>query len=427
MKPFALPKAFQPLSDEHLAELNDWLEDPALTYEVIREKLVEHHGIKTNNATLTRYNQRRVLADQTIDHSDSAKNIRTFIALQNAEPVAYDTAGLALIQKRAFDAACAPRITISNLASLQRIFHYKTARAEADRKMAQIDRRNDIAEQTLALRREEAARRVSNSKLKTKNSEFESQCDELGPYATNLDDVSERLRIQFGVSKEEWARRTSLENDPDLANSEETAPAHVAQTDCLPSSNHTSTSRDATDHQDATEADQIRSTLNACAQSAQAPTRTVVLSTDKNPVHPPNPENPVKTPSAPSSPSASSETTPSTSTATTSETTPAPNSKFIIQNSELHEVVDRYTTRRAQEYWSHRRTYSGWSHKQMPPEYITQYRHCPCGNPTPCPTHESGDFGPFPDTFWKLSPHNGDYAACLTDRALPYRNPTEYL
>src|SRR5688572_11975377 len=163
MKPFALPKAFQSLSDEHLADLNDWLDDPALTYKVIREKLVELHGIKTNDATLTRYNQRRELADQTVDHGDSAKNIRTFIALQNAEPVAYDTAGLALIQKRAFDAACAPRITISNLASLQRIFHYKTARAEAARKMAQIDRRNDIAEQTLALRREESTRRAAKA------------------------------------------------------------------------------------------------------------------------------------------------------------------------------------------------------------------------------------------------------------------------
>jgi hypothetical protein len=165
--------------------------------------------------------------------------------------------------------------------------------------------------------------------------------------------------------------------------------------------------------------------------SRDALTATTAAPADLNPqavpVHPSHPENPVKIPSSPSASanSASAETTPSTSTA--SETTPAPNSEFIIPNSELHEVVDRYTVRRTQEYWAHRRTCTGWPHKQMPPEYITQYRHCPCGNPTPCPIHESEEFGPFPDWFWKLSPHSVDYAACLRDRNLPYRNPTEYL
>ena len=44
------------------------------------------------------------------------------------------------------------------------------------------------------------------------------QSDHLGPLATTVDEASERLRILWGVSKEEWARRTSLENDPYLRN-----------------------------------------------------------------------------------------------------------------------------------------------------------------------------------------------------------------
>ncbi|HEX7860268.1 MAG TPA: hypothetical protein VF773_08090, partial [Verrucomicrobiae bacterium] len=170
MKPFALPKALQSLTNDQLAEFHEWLDDPSSSYKIIRQKLADLHRIKISDATLSRYNERRVLAEETIDHADSAQTIRTFIAIQNAEPVAYDTAGLALVQKRAFNAACAPRITVPNLASLQRIFNYHTARGDIEHRKQLAERNTIVREKTLDFNREKEATRDLNSKLKTKNS-----------------------------------------------------------------------------------------------------------------------------------------------------------------------------------------------------------------------------------------------------------------
>jgi hypothetical protein len=212
MKPFALPKALQSLTNDQLVEVHEWLDDPSSTYKIIRQKLADLHRIKISDATLSRYNERRVLAEETIDHADSAQNIRAFIAIQNAEPVAYDTAGLALIQKRAFNAACAPRITVPNLASLQRIFNYNAVRGDIEHRKQIAERKTAVAEGLLALQREKltAAASFQNSKLNTKNSKLSSQGDELGPYATNWDEVGHRVCKQFGFSHEELLRRAQL-------------------------------------------------------------------------------------------------------------------------------------------------------------------------------------------------------------------------
>jgi hypothetical protein len=90
-------------------------------------------------------------------------------------------------------------------------------------------------------------------------------------------------------------------------------------------------------------------------------------------------------------------------------------------------VVDRYTVARAREYIAHNQKYTPWPHKHFPPPFITENRHCPCGHACPCPTHESKEFGPFPEAFWSFSPFSGDYADCLRERNLPYRLPTEFL
>ena len=300
-------------------------------------------------------------------------------------------------------------------------------------KIAYDNARLEIDKEALTLRREESARRASKTspsplqgeRAGVRGSPVRRQahdaalgithyndegrpCDHLGPYATNWDEVGDRVCKQFGITREELIRRAELRRT--WKNPNARPPHPEASLQSLESGDRTFPS-DALTPQTDVSADlnsqldpaqpsptknpvqnpepETHSTLNHSAQSAQSPTRTDVPSASLDPA--------------------------------------ARNSKFIIPDSELHEVVDRYTVRRAQEYWAHRRTYTGWPHKQMPPEYITQYRHCPCGNPTPCPIHESEELGPFPDTFWKLSPHHGDYAASLTDRNLPYRNPTEYL
>ena len=97
--------------------------------------------------------------------------------------------------------------------------------------------------------------------------------------------------------------------------------------------------------------------------------------------------------------------------------------------SSLKSKVDAYTCRRAQEYWAYRRQYSDPPPpRKSHPQYITQYRHCPCGAACPCPIHENKEtFGPFPNSFWTSSPHSDFYYEPLMTRGLPYRDPQEFL
>src|SRR5687767_13969524 len=147
---------FDALTDDQRDQLHNWLEEGIATRTVMT-KLKDEFGFDVTYNKLYRYGKRllqsRLLVD-TADHNDTAQNIRTFLDILNGNPVPYDEAGLALIQKRAFEAACAPKLRISQLATLQRVFHYKTARAECARRAAQTDRRNDLAERSLQLRHE---------------------------------------------------------------------------------------------------------------------------------------------------------------------------------------------------------------------------------------------------------------------------------
>ncbi|HEX7860930.1 MAG TPA: hypothetical protein VF773_11420, partial [Verrucomicrobiae bacterium] len=104
---------------------------------------------------------------------------------------------------------------------------------------------------------------------------------------------------------------------------------------------------------------------------------------------------------------------------------PAPHSSPITHD--LSATVDEYTIARMREHIAHEQKYTPWPHRHSPPTYVTQLRHCPCGNETPCPIHESKPFGPFPDFFWKITPTDPDYAAILEARNLPFRFPNEFI
>ena len=106
---------------------------------------------------------------------------------------------------------------------------------------------------------------------------------------------------------------------------------------------------------------------------------------------------------------------------------PPSNLQFAI--CDLPSTVDFYTVKRAEEYWAYRRRYSDPPPpRKSHPQYITQYRHCPCGAACPCPIHENKNtFGPFPDYFWTSSPHSDLYYEPLIARGLPYRDPKEFL
>ncbi|MGZ8901600.1 MAG: hypothetical protein ACXW3Z_16025, partial [Limisphaerales bacterium] len=102
-------------------------------------------------------------------------------------------------------------------------------------------------------------------------------------------------------------------------------------------------------------------------------------------------------------------------------------SGLSTQDSALSSIVERYTVARAREHVAYQQKHTPWPYRHSPPQYITEFRHCPCGNACPCPIHEAAPFGPFPEIFWKLSPFGTSYAAFLEERNLPYRLPQEYL
>ena len=110
------------------------------------------------------------------------------------------------------------------------------------------------------------------------------------------------------------------------------------------------------------------------------------------------------------------------------QSSPAP-SNLQSAICDLPSTVDSYTVKRAQEYWAYRRQYSAPPPpRKSHPQYITQYRHCPCGAACPCPVHENKEtFGPFPASFWTSSPHSDFYYEPLIARGLPYRDPQEFL
>jgi hypothetical protein len=68
-----------------------------------------------------------------------------------------------------------------------------------------------LTAKSLAFRRRQHRARIAlSSKIKTKNSESEKQADHLGPYASDLEGIRERVRKHFGITPEESARRAAL-------------------------------------------------------------------------------------------------------------------------------------------------------------------------------------------------------------------------
>ena len=103
---------FDALTDAQRDQLHNWL-DEGIAVHAVMTKLKDEFGFVITYNKLYRYWQRllqsRLLADPAdpTGHIDAAQNIRAFLDLLNGNPVPYDQAGLTLIQKRAFEAACA--------------------------------------------------------------------------------------------------------------------------------------------------------------------------------------------------------------------------------------------------------------------------------------------------------------------------------
>ena len=384
------------LPEDKLDQLHAWLEKLSIRKTMARLK--DEWSLSITYNKLCRYRARHFTVSQLSEHQDHALAMPEYLALLNGQPVPYDQAGLALVQKRAFDLAHAPNISVAKLATLQRVFHYHTARADAERRLAQADqrikqtdRRNDLAESALKLREQELAdRRAARAKAnsKTVNSDSE-QSDDLGPFARDWDEIGERARIAFDVSKEEWARRQALHetyvdpypelNDPN--------PGPIPGLDSNPT---------------------LDPNPVACPAQHSIPAHEADEPSIPGTQHSPDAQQHVPSPSP--FPSVSS-------------MTPSLNPSVDLASS-----VNAYNIRRAQEYWTWRRHIASLRDGEPHPQFITQHRHCPCGQVpagTPCPEHENETHGEFPSWFWTVSPHLIAYARCLTDRNLPYRDPAE--
>src|SRR5687768_17224355 len=114
-------------SESQKEQIHDWLAELGIRGTI--EKLRDEWGLPVTYNKLQRYRKRVLQKDQLAEHLEHEIAMPEYLAMLNGRPVPYDEAGLALIQKRAFELAHEPKITPAKLATLQRIFNYKTIRA----------------------------------------------------------------------------------------------------------------------------------------------------------------------------------------------------------------------------------------------------------------------------------------------------------
>jgi hypothetical protein len=77
---------------------------------------------------------------------------------------------------------------------------------------------------SLALRRKQHRDRIARLNRTTRDTELTEQCDALGPYARNLEEIRERARKHFRITPEESARRAELRKAWISQNAENSSP-----------------------------------------------------------------------------------------------------------------------------------------------------------------------------------------------------------
>jgi hypothetical protein len=202
MKPHALPTALQHLDPVDLDQINIWLNDISLSD--VRAKILSHHGIEISEPTLSRYNKRRHLAEQLLEHEADAETVQHCLDLLNGKPIPYDQAGLALVEKRAFELAADPNITPAQLATLQRILSYKQRCADTQRRLAQNDQRIAISERLARAREAQVAEQSAVAKERAARS-YCPPDGNLLPGPEHYDAIRKRAEAKFGF----WNNQTS--------------------------------------------------------------------------------------------------------------------------------------------------------------------------------------------------------------------------
>ena len=221
------PSILDTLTDEQKDQLYDWLQQMPVPQVALKlaQPAPEGFGIKTHNTTLQRYKERR-WAEEAADQMEAAK----IAGARSADDATLDTAIASTLKRHLFARASAPDATTADLALLARFVHRNEKlkldiqRVQISReRVAQNNRRLDILErdtvvreQTLALRREESARRASSpsplqgERAGVRGDSVRGASDHLGPIATDWKALGERVCKQFGITPEEEARRAEL-------------------------------------------------------------------------------------------------------------------------------------------------------------------------------------------------------------------------
>ena len=207
--------------------LHEWIEN--LGYRKAMEKLKSEWQLEVTYNKVYRY-YRRILQKQPFDDIlEDEIAMSDFLALLNGKSVPYDQAGIELVMKRAFDLTCARQIKPSTLATLLRVFHYKKNCEWNQRRLAQNDKRIDIADR-LARLKETSSSSQKNSSLSSSPRE-----DHLGPLAKNMDGVEARAKMKFGslneangLQSESPGISDSLPLAPELQSGDDTAQRKVS-------------------------------------------------------------------------------------------------------------------------------------------------------------------------------------------------------
>jgi hypothetical protein len=435
-------RAFATLTEEEINQIADWLRHEK--YEEVRERVnkprPEGFGLIISIGPLQTLYRKTNEVREINSHLEAGEKLTVtkLDAILSGDQPASEKAHNAIMEAT-HEMATSGENTATQLLSLQRLADFP-ARVEIREQRLELDHqkldhklemdtfRKDMAEKrfdfaqktfafrqqvhqdnlTLALQRKE---KKSNGKL----SPYPPGEDALGPLPTSFDDleaIGKRARKFFNISDEESARRKALFEK--YESGELRAPDHCGF--YYPGSPFGSTPPAAptTPAPAAPCSGDFQPAVAPSAPKQSEPLRDAPSETVPSISH--------------FEPRTSNFSSPSASSALSALNSSSDSRNLKSEICDLQSTVDSYTVKRAREYWAYRRKISSGYPTDTHPDYITQYRHCPCGNATPCPIHENEEtYGRFPDWFWTRSPHSFNYADCLRSRDLPYRDPKEFL
>ncbi|HEX7859278.1 MAG TPA: hypothetical protein VF773_03055 [Verrucomicrobiae bacterium] len=391
-RPFEPLPEFAALTKPELERIHELLRTSTLAE--VQAHLLTTHQIDLTISTLHRYRSRLDLAEQLQLAQYSAAAVEELLHLFAGRATALSTAARGVVLQRSLGLVASPSTSPSLLIQLHRLFTYEDRR-EAIQHRIEMEKLREQTRSRHAVVAEQRQRlaetKYTDPRPRRKNS-FAAQ-ERLVLY--NFDTIPpvpvDRNRNLHDQTSPPIDPPNSINGATNSGSPIQTSRAAINETTA-----HVAQASSAC----VASAHQSSSVLASSYSTASAPVRpdeTTAASADQN-----------ANSCAPSDSAIHNSPSPSVSLPS-------------LAPQQLADQVSLYTVARLKEFLAHQDKHTPWAHRHSPPEYRTAYHHCPCGNQTPCPIHESPEFGPFPDDFWKISPKHPFYAACLRERNLPFR------